>query len=457
MFASDAFLLAKLAACGSEIPGRGYDLSRASSALRPLAERLLAASTEERQDIWIEFLARCGGQAVADATAAPESTPEPVQLPAEPTEKPAAAVLAPQEPAEPERGVRMKCVVEFEARDVEWLWADRVPLGMLTMFAGDPKLGKSFVTLAMAAALSRGLALPQSDLPSRPGSTILMSAEDDPTRTIAPRLAAAGADSSKIHVIESVIVANGSETLPCLRVDVDAISAAAGRLGDCRMIVIDPVTAYLKGVDDNRNAALRGVLAPLKNLAERLGAAVVLVSHLTKGGSANGKHRVSGSIAYVGACRVKFLFVPDPRDPACRRVLMLDNGGNVAPLAPTLAYTIDAQSGRGPQVVWSDEPVAITVKEALRPGVEMPARDDEHELGDCAEWLRETLAGGRVPAAELRHACQEAGFAWSDERLVLTVLEGRFRDACFCCSRSNDSASERSFSPPCEGGVRVGW
>jgi len=297
MFASDAFLLAKLAGCGSKIPGRGYDLSRASSGFRPLAERLLAASTEERQAIWIEFLARRGGQAVADPTAAPESKPEPVQLLAEPTEKPAAAVSAPREPAEPERGVRMKCVVEFKPRDVEWLWADRVPLGMLTMFAGDPKLGKSFVTLAMAAALSRGLALPQSNLPSRPGSTILMSAEDDPTRTIAPRLAAAGADPSKIHVIESVIMANGSETLPCLRVDVDAISAAAGRLGDCRLIVIDPVTAYLKGVDDNRNAVLRGVLAPLKNLAERLGAAVVLVSHLTKGGSANGKHRVSGSIA----------------------------------------------------------------------------------------------------------------------------------------------------------------
>ena len=170
-----------------------------------------------------------------------------MQLPTQPTEKPAASVSAPRAPAEPDRGVRMKCVVDFEPRDVEWLWADRVPLGMLTMFAGDPKLGKSFVTLAMAAALSRGLALPRSKLPNRPGSTILMSAEDDPTRTITPRLAAAGADASKIHIIESVIMADGLEALPCLRVDVDAIGAAAGRLGDCRLIVIDPVTAYLKG------------------------------------------------------------------------------------------------------------------------------------------------------------------------------------------------------------------
>jgi len=44
----------------------------------------------------------------------------------------------------------------------------------------------------------------------------------------------------------------------------------------------------------------------LKRLAERLAAAVVLVSHLTKGGSANGKHRVLGSIAYVEACRANY-------------------------------------------------------------------------------------------------------------------------------------------------------
>ena len=73
----------------------------------------------------------------------------------------------------------MTCAADIERRDVEWLWPGRVPLGMITMFAGDPKLGKSFVTLDMAAALSRGLPLPMSSAANRTGSTILMSAEDD--------------------------------------------------------------------------------------------------------------------------------------------------------------------------------------------------------------------------------------------------------------------------------------
>ncbi len=174
------------------------------------------------------------------------------------------------EPAESKHGVRMTRALDLEPREIEWLWAGRVPLGMMTMFAGDPKLGKSFVTLAMAAALSRGVPLPSSDQPNRPGSTILMSAEDDPARTIVPRLTAAGADLAKVHILESVVRANGHEALPTLRADVDAIATAATRLGDCRLVVIDPVSAYLTGVDDNRNAALRGVLTPLNRLAERL-------------------------------------------------------------------------------------------------------------------------------------------------------------------------------------------
>jgi len=202
-----------------------------------------------------------------------------------------------------EPSVRMTRAVDLEAREIEWLWDGRVPLGMMTLFAGDPKLGKSYVTLAMAAALSRGRAMPGGEVPNRPASTILMSAEDDPARVILPRLKAADADLSKVHILESIVRASGQEMFPSLSADIDAITNAATKLEDCRLIVIDPVSAYLRGIDENRNAVMRGVLTPLKGLAERLGAAVVLESHLTKKGSGNGKHRVVGSVAYVGACR----------------------------------------------------------------------------------------------------------------------------------------------------------
>ena len=419
MFDADALLLARIASGEPGESSAHYDLSLISPELLSLAGQLIVASPVERRDIWDEFLARAVDRAPIVATT-PEPELEPaadaygVFEPIDPTSPPSPLALAPvtqsPPPAQSETGVKMTRALDVQSREIGWLWTGRVPLGMMTMFAGDPKLGKSFVTLAMAAALSRGLPLPLSNWPDRPGSTILMSAEDDPARTVVPRLMAAGADLAKVHILESIVRANGDEALPTLRADIQAITTAATRLGDCRLIVIDPVSAYLSGVDDNRNAALRGVLTPLNKLAERLGAAVVLISHLTKEGSGNGKHRVQGSIAYVGACRANFLFSTDPEDPTGRVVLMLDNGGNVAPPAPTLAYVIEDR-GHGPQVSWYDESVPVTVEQALRPRPSPADEEDRAFFGrESDQWLREMLDAGPVLYTDIVNVGRTAGF-----------------------------------------------
>jgi putative DNA primase/helicase len=425
------------------------DIAGLSPKFQAVARCLLTALPDERQTIWDDFLAgrpRPGPVtevALESGLAASEILEEsarPAPADESATRDPQKALSAAPLTKRIETGRRVKltCAVDLEPCLVDWLWSGRVPLGMITMFAGDPKLGKSYVTLAMAAALSQGLPLPFSDQPERPGSTILMSAEDDPARTIVPRLIAGGADLTKVHVLESVILANGSETLPSLWADIDAITAAAARLGDCRLIVIDPVSAYLKGVDDNRNAALRGVLTPLNRLAEGLGAAVVLVNHLTKARSTNGKHRVLGSIAYVGACRANHLFVADPHDPTGRRVLMLDNGGNVAPPAPALAYAIENRAS-GPRVEWSCEPVATPDDETLKPReVPVDQAQPPAEHRECDDWLREFLAAGHQSTIDVFTAASAAGFSKDRVRRAkyrigaIATKDGHDRHARWC-------------------------
>jgi hypothetical protein len=281
---------------------------------------------------------------------------------------------------------------------------------MLTLFAGDPKLGKSLVTVATAAAVSRGAALPGDDPPDGPGDVVLLSAEDDVARTIVPRLKAAGADLNRVHILESVYLSDGTEALPSLRADIDAIEQAVSGLRDCRLAVIDPVSAYLGGTDDHKNAELRGVLSPLKRLAERTNAACELVTHLNKSGGTNGKYRVTGSIAYIGACRSNLLFVRDRDDPTGRRVLVLGNGCNLAGDVPTLAYQV-ADRGDGPAVEWEAEPVNISVEKALAAESEDPHERDERAA--CDDWLREVLSGGSVPSPEIIKAGRESGFSES--------------------------------------------
>jgi hypothetical protein len=87
----------------------------------------------------------------------------------------------------------MICMADVEPESIDWLWPGRVARGKITMIAGDPGLGKSTVTLDMAARVSTGRPWPDAPDVSTPvGSVILLSAEDGLADTIRPRLDAAG-------------------------------------------------------------------------------------------------------------------------------------------------------------------------------------------------------------------------------------------------------------------------
>jgi putative DNA primase/helicase len=357
-----------------------------------LAER--PDSHEARPRLWDAFLAGCDDRdgiikalAVSDPDGPPPETASGVGTPPR---------------------YKLTCAADVVARPVDWLWRPRVPRGELTLFAGDPKLGKSYVTVAMAAAVSRGAPLPGADPPDAPGSVVMLSAEDSTAHTIVPRLQSAGADRSRIHFLESVYLENRSEAFPSLSADIERIEEAIESLRDCRLVVIDPVSAFLGGTDDHKNSELRGILSPLKALAERTSVAVVLISHLNKSGGSNGKHRVTGSIAYVGACRAGFLFIKDRDDPTGRRVLMLDNGCNLAGDVPALAYRIE-DNGDGPTVEWEEGPINITAEQALSAESSDPHKRTEDR--ECIDWLREIVSTGPVPAEDVFKAGRQAGFS----------------------------------------------
>ncbi|MFQ5463785.1 MAG: AAA family ATPase, partial [Phycisphaerae bacterium] len=90
-------------------------------------------------------------------------------------------------------------MVDVSPEPIHWLWPGKIALGKLSMIVGDPGLGKSFLTLDMAARISTGAPWPDSrETPNPAGGVILLSAEDDPGDTIRPRLDAAHADVSRI-------------------------------------------------------------------------------------------------------------------------------------------------------------------------------------------------------------------------------------------------------------------
>jgi len=100
-----------------------------------------------------------------------------------------AEATQPLDPTDVRGGPVLVRLADVEPEELAWLWPGRIPLGKLTLLAGDPGLGKSMLTLDIAARVSRGASWPDSPIArSESGSVILLSAEDDIADTIRPRL-----------------------------------------------------------------------------------------------------------------------------------------------------------------------------------------------------------------------------------------------------------------------------
>jgi len=157
-----------------------------------------------------------------------------------------------------------------------------------------------------------------------------------------------------------------------LQKDLDALDRKLGELGDVVMLGIDPVTAYMDGIDSHKNSDVRGVLATLKMLAEKHNVAIVLISHVNKDG-ARALMSVSGSLAFVAAARALYLVVEDPQDQSKKRRLLLPINSNIGSPANGLAYIVESVdvayaggSMETSRIEW-DQPntVCITAQEAF--------------------------------------------------------------------------------------------
>ncbi len=317
---------------------------------------------------------------------------------------------------------------------VRWLVPNHIPSGMLTVLAGEGGQGKSCLTLHLAAALTRGLPALGLTYPAPDGDALICSCEDDPARTVAPRLLAAGADLRRVH-LGAHLSGDRPRTFTLDRVP--ELERALTRLPAVRLLVIDPVTAFVggSGVNDHKDSDVRSLLAPLADLAQRRRLAVILVLHLNKAPAARAVHRILGSVGYVNAARAAFVV---GRDPACKeRRVLAPVKTNLAEAPPSLLFTLepspepeatDILSHHGAhladderrdlraqlvRVAWHGT-TPLSADEALAHAGSTPRKPTRVE--SCANWLREQLQDGPRQSAHLEIIAIPAGF--NHENLV---------------------------------------
>lgn len=273
---------------------------------------------------------------------------------------------------------------------VDWLWYHYCPRRKLTLLEGDPGIGKSYILAALATAVSLGLGLP-GVVAFKPGTVLMMSAEDGLGDTIRPRLEGMGADLSR------VVAADAPFTL-----DETGMALLQRWISEVKpdLVTIDPIVAYMGGkVDLHRANEVRAVTAPLVDIIASSNAALIATLHLSKASQNRALYRGLGSIDLPAAARSVLLAGNDPDNPSDRALIQIKS--NLAPFGPALGYSIDSAGFR-----WTGEST-LTAGAILAP----ESADGGGRRDQAADFLRDVLADGPMPSKEIDQERRAAGIS----------------------------------------------
>lgn len=324
---------------------------------------------------------------------------------------------------------------EVIIRPIKWLWPGRFALGKISMIVGEPGLGKSQVCSSIASIVSNGGKWPADRAPSVRGSVIILSAEDDPQDTLAPRLIAAGADMSKICMWQGIRVFNndGSEEhrLFSIMDDCGFLEAKIDEIGDVRLVIIDPVSAYMGAADSHKNSETRVAMYPIQKLAEKRNFAVIFISHLNKNAGYSALNRVQGSVGMPAASRAVWGVTKDQDNPLRRLFMPIKN--NIGIDHKGLAYTIEGYEIRSDDegeegeegtvntscIMWENELVDKESEDAFK----VNSDEDREDKSDAQHFLRSTLNDGPVTVATIEREAKGAGYQMHMLRKVAKKMD----------------------------------
>jgi hypothetical protein len=227
---------------------------------------------------------------------------------------------------------------EYEMRNVEWLWENRIPLGMISGLYGVEGMGKSMETVRIAAGVTRGSS--PGALKGQPRRVLIATTEDGWRETVAPRLKAAGADMSMVGHLR--VTEDGDDD--GLEIPRDAgLLASAAKTADVALVILDPVVSHLDGkADSHKTKDVRKALEPLHRAAETSGFGVLGIMHFNKEKGTDPRQRGQMSTAFREVFRSTLVFGPDPDAPEdkSRRVVALDKN-NLVPPQPSYRMRIE--------------------------------------------------------------------------------------------------------------------
>ena len=159
---------------------------------------------------------------------------------------------------------------------------------------------------------------------------IYQTAEDGLADTVKPRLEKAGADCTRISVID--------ESDKSLSMVDERLEEALQRT-NAKLLILDPIQAYLGGgMDMNRANEARDMTKRLGVLAEKYKCAIVLIGHMNKAAGNKAAYRGMGSIDFYAVARSVLLVGRIEGEPELRALVQIKN--NLAAFGHSKAFRL---------------------------------------------------------------------------------------------------------------------
>ena len=287
---------------------------------------------------------------------------------------------------------------QVEIEKIDWLLYPFIPFGKVTIVQGDPGEGKTTMVLQIIAKLTKGEAVLPSDsdesaleektMVLEPVNVIYQTAEDGLGDTIKPRLLSAGADCSRVMVID-----DGDQALTMM----DARLEEAIIQTKARLVVLDPIQVFLGAdVDMHRANEIRPLMKRVALLAEKYHCAIILIGHMNKNSNGKSSYRGLGSIDFQAAARSVLIVGRIKDEPEIRVVCHVKS--SLAPEGKSIAFRLDKDTG----FEWIGE-YDISADDLLS------GDNRGQKIHVAKEFLQEVLASGSVAQTKVAEEAESRG------------------------------------------------
>lgn len=329
--------------------------------------------------------------------------------------------------------VEVTCAALIPAKPIDWIWQDHLAAGKLTLLAGSPGTGKTLVALTCAATVSHGGLYghrwPDGSF-SPTGDVLFWSGEDGIEDTIIPRLMAANADLSRIHVIGATHE-RGKQRPFNFDTDLPLLETKILQNPNVRLLIIDSIVQAVSG-DSHKNSDVRRALEPLVLLAEEHGFAIIGITHVTK--HSKGKNpvdRISGSLAFGAVARVVLItskVASGQMDYETQGSVLVRAKSNLGSDHGGFLYEIQGatvMSAYRPietsKVSWHDV-VEGSASEILAWAEGGESAPEVGAVGQAKTFLLNQLANGSLPAKDVESAATAVGISLSSLKRAKKAL-----------------------------------